>query len=314
MTGESTDAQTDVQADAPAWFRRAMAAPHDERETVVDGCRVPYSRWGEVARPGVVLVHGGAAHRRWWDFLAPLLVPSHHVVALDLSGHGDAGRRDDYSPQLWAEEVVAVAADSGMDTPPVVVGHSLGGFVTMTAAARHGAAMAGAVIIDAPVRRPDPESEEGRGGRAFREPGVYATLEEAMAHFSLVPRQPLEHAFIRDHIARTSLHRTERGWTWKFDPRLFTGRVPRGFDDTLASVRCRVAVFHGELSSIVTPEINDYMNELLGRRAPFVEIPQAHHHLPLDQPLAFIAALRAILADWEHTVPRHLARDALGRP
>ena len=43
---------------------------------------------------------------------------------------------------------------------------------------------------------------------------------------------------------------------------------------------------------------------LLDRNAPVIEIPQAHHHLILDQPLAFIAALRAVLADWEHSLPR----------
>jgi Fe2+ or Zn2+ uptake regulation protein len=32
----------------------------------------------------------------------------------------------------------------------------------------------------------------------------------------------------------------------------------------------------------------------------------AHHHLIIDQPLAFIAALRALLADWEHSLPRHM--------
>ena len=30
----------------------------------------------------------------------------------------------------------------------------------------------------------------------------------------------------------------------------------------------------------------------------------AHHHLILDQPLAFVAAVRAVLADWDHSVPR----------
>ena len=29
-----------------------------------------------------------------------------------------------------------------------------------------------------------------------------------------------------------------------------------------------------------------------------------HHHLILDQPLAFIAALRTLLADWEHSTPK----------
>ena len=74
--------------------------------------------------------------------------------------------------------------------------------------------------------------------------------------------------------------------------------------DYLADTRCRVAVFRAEFSNLVPPETGAYMYELLDRNAPIVEIPQAHHHLILDQPLAFIAALRAILADWEHSVLR----------
>ncbi len=291
-------------ADEPRWFTEALGHVPDERAVRVEGAEVRYSRWGEADRPGVVLVHGGAAHRRWWDFLAPFLLPAHHVVALDLTGHGDSGRRDTYAIQTWAEEVLAVASHAGMTAPPVLVGHSMGGYVSIVAAAHHGQDLAGAVIIDAPVRRLDPESEEGSGGRAFRSPGVYDSLDEAMRHFSLVPRQPLEHDFIRTYLARTSLHETERGWTWKFDPAIFARSHPGGFSVELAAVRCRVAVFHGEWSELVTPDVQAYMNDLLGRAAPFVEIPQAHHHLVLDQPLAFVAALRAVLADWEHTVPR----------
>jgi hypothetical protein len=40
-----------------------------------------------------------------------------------------------------------------------------------------------------------------------------------------------------------------------------------------------------------------------------VEIPQAYHHIPLDQPLALIAAIRAILADWRHSVEKKRLRD-----
>jgi pimeloyl-ACP methyl ester carboxylesterase len=68
-------------------------------------------------------------------------------------------------------------------------------------------------------------------------------------------------------------------------------------------VKTRVAVLHGQLSAIVTPDVTDHMSEVLGRTAPFVEIPHAHRHVPLDQPLALIAALRALLADCEHSVP-----------
>jgi pimeloyl-ACP methyl ester carboxylesterase len=62
-------------------------------------------------------------------------------------------------------------------------------------------------------------------------------------------------------------------------------------------------LLRGELSKIVSPETGQYMFELL-RNAPLVAFPQALHHLILDKPLAFISALRAQLADWEHSIPR----------
>ena len=46
------------------------------------------------------------------------------------------------------------------------------------------------------------------------------------------------------------------------------------------------------------------MYERLGRNAPIIEVPEAHHHLILDQPLPLVTALRELLADWEHSLPR----------
>lgn len=298
---------------APAWFTAALAAEPSAGEVVVDGCRIAYLEWGTRGAPGLVLVHGGAAHARWWSHLGPLLAGEgrHHVVAVDLSGHGDSGWREVYRPETWAAEVVAVADDAGMGRPPVLVGHSMGGFVSIVAAAAPDGELAGAVIVDSPVRRPDPESEEGRDGRMFHAPKRYPDLATAMEHFHLVPPQPPPAPYVVAHVARHSLRPAEDGqWTWKFDPGVFWRRSgerhPADFGDELARVRCRVAVIHGELSGIVDDDVTDYMSERLGRTAPFVEIPQAHHHLILDQPLAFVAAVRALLADWEHSIPHRI--------
>ena len=287
----------------PDWFYRAMATPYDETIIDVDGVPIHYLEWGDRTQPGLVLVHGGAAHAHWWTFLAPMFAENWHVVALDLSGHGDSGRRTDYSHQAWACEVMAVADNAGYPGPPVLVGHSLGGMVTIQTASDHGDGLRGAVIVDTPVRRPDPESEEGARGRAFRKPGVYQDLETALGHFRLIPPQPCEHRFIVDHVARNSLHETDAGWTWKFDPALFKHTLV-SLRDQLASVKCRVALFRGEHSVTVPPDTADYMYELMDRNAPVVTIPEAHHHLILDQPLAFVAALRTLLADWDHSIPR----------
>jgi pimeloyl-ACP methyl ester carboxylesterase len=286
---------------APDWFIRAVKTSPEERLVDVDNTRIRYLSWGDRSKPGLVFVHGGAAHAHWWSFVAPMFAHDWHAVALDLSGHGDSGRRELYTQRQWADEVMAVSRDARFPGPPVVVGHSLGGMVTIQTADTYGDELAGAVIVDAPVRRPSPEAEEGRSGRAFKHPGVYDSKEEAMQHFRLVPPQPCENTFIVEWIAEHSIHQTAAGWTWKFDPQLFLGTlVP--LRDQLASVRCRVALFTGELSVVVPQDTAQYMYELMGRVAPVVEIPEAHHHLTLDQPLAFVAALRTLLADWNHSV------------
>jgi pimeloyl-ACP methyl ester carboxylesterase len=296
------DASHDVPT--PRWFEEALATPYDDRHVVVDGCPIHYLRWGDAAKPGLVLVHGGAAHAHWWSFLAPLLMRQYHVVALDLSGHGDSGRRQEYPREIWAAEVMAVAADAGVVGAPVLVGHSLGGLVSIVAASLYGDRLAGAIIVDSPVRAPDPESEEGARGRMFRNPKTYPDLATAIEHFHLMPPQPVTNPFIVRHVAQQSLRQVEGGWTWKFDPRVFVRDSTKAMSDYLADARCRVAVFRAEFSDLVPPETGEYMYQLLDRNAPIVEIPQAYHHLILDQPLAFVAAVRALLADWEHTVPR----------
>ncbi|RMD81496.1 MAG: alpha/beta hydrolase [Candidatus Dadabacteria bacterium] len=289
---------------APKWFTGALATPYEEATVEVEGCPIHYLRWGDRDKPGLMLVHGGAAHAHWWSFLAPQLTHHYHVVAPDLSGHGDSGRRPEYPRELWARELIAVAEHAGFDEPFVLIGHSLGGQVGIVTAALYGERLAGAIIVDAPVRRPSPESVEGTRGRMFRNPKTYPDLETAMEHFHLVPPQPCENDFILRHVARHSLRRTERGWTWKFDPRVFVKVSPKPLHEYLAATRCRVAILRGEFSNLVPPETGEYMYELLDRNAPIVEIPQAYHHLILDQPLAFIAAVRALLSDWEHSVPR----------
>jgi pimeloyl-ACP methyl ester carboxylesterase len=45
------------------------------------------------------------------------------------------------------------------------------------------------------------------------------------------------------------------------------------------------------------------MHDQIGNDAIVVEIPQAYHHVMLDQPLALVAATRTVLAAWRHGMP-----------
>jgi pimeloyl-ACP methyl ester carboxylesterase len=246
-----------------------------------------------------VLVHGGAAHSRWWDHIGPLLANGWRVVALDLSGHGDSGRRDSYTLDTWAREVLAVAADAGITTAPTVIGHSMGGLVTLRLASLAGSRIAGAVAIDSPVRDLTPEDRAARQRRAFGPLLVYRTRQAAMARFHPVPDQPVL-AYIADHVAATSIRPVEGGWTWKFDPGIFARE--QFTPELLTRLDCRVALFRAE-HGIVTQQLSEVMYDRLGRAAPVVEIPVAGHHIMLDQPIALVAALRTLLSDWDHSRP-----------
>jgi len=288
-----------LAAETPDWFTAALAAPRDEGVVEVGGCPIHFLAWGSAGLPGLVLVHGGAAHAHWWSFLAPLLADSWDCVALDLSGHGDSGRRRAYSLEAWAGEVMAVAERAAFPEPPVLVGHSMGGLIAIQAARDHGDSLAGAILVDAPLRRPDPESQEGSRTRALRVLGAHATRAEAEGRFRLIPGQPGVHPAIFRHIAAHSVREVAGGWTWKFDPQVFARpRLPVG--DLLPEARCRLALIFGERSEVVTADVAAYTAEMMGPGAPVVCLPGAYHHLLLDSPLVFVGALRGLLAAWGH--------------
>jgi pimeloyl-ACP methyl ester carboxylesterase len=283
----------------PDWFAAALATEPERARIDVEGTPIAYRAWGQPGGPGIVLVHGGAAHSRWWDHVAPLMTASRRVAALDLSGHGDSGPRETYSLDAWAREVLAVAAAAGITAPPTVIGHSMGGYVTLRLASLYGSRIAGAVIIDSPIRDLTPEEQAAREHRAFGPLRIYPTRAAAIARFHPVPDQPTL-GYITRHIAETSVQEVEGGWTWKFDPRIFAR--PQFGTALLTRLDCRVALFRAE-HGIMSRQMSEVMYDRLGRVAPLIEIPVAGHHVMLDQPIALIAALRTLLSDWDHSLP-----------
>jgi pimeloyl-ACP methyl ester carboxylesterase len=292
--------------DAPPWFTSALALPRTSFEFPVDGATIHALAWGNPGSRGLVFVHGGGAHAHWWTHVAALFSDEFRVVALDLSGHGDSGSREQYSLEQWTDEVMAAADAGGIDGPPVVIGHSMGGFVTIATAARHHGRLSGAVVCDSPVTEPDPEIEAYQLREAFGDPRTYPDPDEAVRHFRTIPAQDHYLPYVMDHVARQSIRPVDGGWQWKFDPRVFhqfSGSMRGVAFPYLSEVRCRFALLRSEFG-LVTADIGRFMYNELGRVTPVVVLPEAGHHAMLDQPLILLTALRTLLADWDHSEPR----------
>ena len=298
-----------LHPDSPRWFSRALEVPFTDEFVDVDGAAVHYLAWGEPGRRGLVFIHGGGAHAHWWTHVAAQFAGEFRVLAVDLSGHGDSGHRDEYRFEQWTDEVAAVAESGGIAGPPVVIGHSMGGFVTFATAARYPDHLTGIVICDSPVTTPDPEVQSYRLREAFGAPRTYPTVEAALERFRTVPPQRHYLDYVMDHVGRRSMHPVEAGWQWKFDRRVFAqfaGSMRGVALPYLPEIRCRVAILRSQYG-LLTEDIGRFMYEGLGRVATIVELAEAGHHAMLDQPLILLTAIRTLLADWDHSEPHRRA-------
>jgi pimeloyl-ACP methyl ester carboxylesterase len=98
----------------------------------------------------IVLIHCFSCAMDWWDGMLPMLERQHRIIAVDLLGHGGSEKPSSgYTPQNQAK-VVAEALERLRVSNATVVGHSLGGAVTVALAQEHPQLVSKAVIIDMP--------------------------------------------------------------------------------------------------------------------------------------------------------------------
>ena len=298
---------------APAWFRAAIACEPERSFVPVAGARIETLTWGERGRPGLLFLHGSGAHADLWRFLAPFFAGTHRVAALSWSGMGGSDWRADYALDGFAREAEAVAEHAGLfagPVPPTAVAHSFGTMPLGTlAAGEAGERFARVVLVDPPIFSPAHEAERKTERPPPREPRphrVYPDLAAALARFRFMPPQPCAHPFVADFVGRASLKRAPRsdappgdedGWTWRFDPALWSRFRVADRSGFLPRLRCPAVLVRGERSRLLRPDDAAWLMSRLPAGTRFIAVPEADHQVMIDQPLAFVAMLRTLLAE-----------------
>jgi pimeloyl-ACP methyl ester carboxylesterase len=237
----------------------------------------------------LILLHGGRAHAGWWQWVVHCLPPHYEVIVPDLSGHGLSGHRGVYSPESWADDVEAVAADAGW-SQYAMAGHSMGGKVAVAVARRAPPTLL--AFVDTPFAVPG--QVDPFAAPPVRIKRVYPTFDEALARFHPTPDQPFPHPEALRQVAAEGLCPEGDGWTWRFDPQAYRIFVDTEVLAWLSQLNCPIGYIRAADSAITSPATIEQLAQRVGDLRVRV-LPGAFHHAPMDSPAQTAAALVALI-------------------
>lgn len=287
---------------AAEWFDAALALAPERSTFALEGAAIELLTWGKVGNPGLLFLHGNAAHADWWSFVAPLFADEFRCAAISWSGMGRSEWREHYAIPQFAHEALTAIEVAGLDQsgePPVIIAHSFGGFPTLYICAEHPEAIAGAILVDSAPPRPGggppPRLAEGRAAH-----NRYPTLAAALQRFRFLPEQNTGHSEIIDYVARNGLHQVPEsaedsgGWTWRFDPQFWAhfNRQDIG-PDLVTRSRVPLGMIYGELSALLPHDRVEEIRAMVPDCRFVTGVAHAHHHVMVDEPLALVEAIKA---------------------
>jgi pimeloyl-ACP methyl ester carboxylesterase len=229
-------------------------------------------------RPALLLSHGFRASARMWAPNLPALAREHLVAAWDMRGHGRSDAPADpglYSHELSLGDMSAVLDAAGIERA-VLVGMSLGGYLSLVFRLAHPERVTGLVLVDT---GPGYRRDEARDGWNAYVDRVARDLEQR--GLAALPPSPE----VDSHDA-AGLARAARGIMAQHDGAVF---------ESLTGIDVPALV-------VVGSEDRDFLGaaEVMERRIPGarrVVLDGAGHAANMDAPEAFDAAVLEFLED-----------------
>jgi pimeloyl-ACP methyl ester carboxylesterase len=241
----------------------------------------------------VLLLHGGNQSAHSWDLVSLHLSDRYHVFALDQRGHGDSewSRDQDYSIDAKVEDALAFVDDQGLENP-VIMGHSMGGRVTMGVALARPELARGIVLVDV---GPELSATGVQVIANFVTHNVeFDDLDEFLDNVVKYDRFRS-----REHIARTVKYNMLRRADGKYISKVDHRRVPVSSSDVtlddVVRIPCPVLLVRGGESDILEPEAAERFADALPQ-GQLVTVPNTGHNVHSGNTPGFLGAVGPFLA------------------
>ena len=127
-----------------------------------------------------MFLHGIGTSAATWEACMDLLAGRFTVVAVDLLGHGGSPAPEDpaeFTRDRALDDLDDLLAElsTELDERPVIVGHSLGGYLALAHAATRPGVARGIVVLNTGPGYRDPEKREAWSTRPWPETGRAST-------------------------------------------------------------------------------------------------------------------------------------------
>jgi pimeloyl-ACP methyl ester carboxylesterase len=266
------------------------------RRVEINGIEVAVSEAGSGRRP-LLLVHGFTGHRDDFIDRIPELAEQGRVLAPDLRGHGSSshtGRAETFGFEQLVDDQRALLDALGIERCDLL-GHSLGGMVTLRFALAYPERVASLILLNTAPFAPDAYEPA-----VFEKAGEIA-LAKGMARLQELVEQAARNADDPSPADRQSEKWADRYWAHhrrrycEMDPAAYgalgaamlgqTSLVPR-----LREIRCPTTVIVGCDDRKFLRGADAMAAAISGAR--HAVIPDAGHHPHMENPEAWLAAMR----------------------
>lgn len=262
-----------------------------------DGQRLAADLFGPEDATPVLLIGGMGQTRHSWRRAAQRLADQgRRAITLDFRGHGESDRAPDgdYSYPRQAADLAAVAQQVGQ--PMVLAGNSLGGKISLAAAAVGGPQVAAALVLVDAVPRSRPEGIATVAQSTQLTDAGFASPDEAAAQLAAARGEPV--ALGAGERLRRNMRQSEDGrWHWHWDAQyrdpkhqLGLGAGSAHLESLAPSITVPALLAWCELSDVVDADGVAALKALIPQLEVEI-IPGAKHMLVGDDNEVFADAL-----------------------
>lgn len=229
----------------------------------------------------VLLLHGFPFDRTIWEPVVPMLRDHARLILPDLRGYGQSPVTDDvYTMRMQAEDVARLMDDLEIEKA-VLVGHSMGGYISLAFAHTYPQRLLGLGLVATHAAADTPERRQTRNKTAESVKHKGARVVASSMVKTLTPKQeliePITNLILK--AAPAGIVGALKGMAERPD---MTG--------TLSQINVPALTLYGTADQLLTRDRVEMMVQMLPK-GWMVEIPNAGHMLMMEEPQQVADAL-----------------------